>query len=174
MTTRKKQGSPLPVILDLGCGLNKQPGAWGVDSTKVGDQQFNLDDTPWPLPSDHFAVVYALQVFEHLKDRVRTMEELYRICRHGALVYVTVPDGYCTGYVQDPTHKNPWNVGTFLYFCPDQFIAGSERPPYEFDARFRVLFYHTQKEVAHTPWGSVLHADNLTVVLQATKEQANE
>lgn len=158
-------------ILDLGCGNNKQPGAWGIDlEGDQKDQEFDLEFFPWPLAAGHYVVVYALQALEHLDDRVRTMEEIWRVCRHGALVYVTVPDGYCPGYVQDPTHKRPWSLGTFLYFCPDQFMTTGKMPPYEFNARFRVLHYHEQKAVAQTPWGERLHADNLVVVLQALKE----
>jgi SAM-dependent methyltransferase len=138
------------------------------------DQAFDLERFPWPLPDNQFLVVYALQVLEHLEDRVHTLEELYRVCQHGALVYVTVPDGYCPGYVQDPTHKSPWNLGTFLYFCPDQFMESGEMPPYEFDACFRMLHYHQQRDVAQTPWGARLYADSLVVVLQALKEECKQ
>lgn len=158
-------------ILDLGCGLNKQPGACGVDLR--GDQVdviFDLEKFPWPLPDDHFLVVYALQVLEHLADRVRTMEEIWRVCQHGAVVIVSVPDGYCPGYAQDPTHKNPWNIGTFLYFCPGQFISGQDRPVYQILAAFRVLDYHV-RERCKTSWGEQWWDDDLWVHLQVIKKE---
>ncbi|NIV32700.1 MAG: methyltransferase domain-containing protein [Anaerolineae bacterium] len=158
-------------ILDLGCGNNKRPGAWGVDIAECqADQRFSLDETPWPLPDDHFTIVYAIQVLEHLESRTRTMEEIWRVCQHGALVVVSVPDGCCPGYVQDPTHRSPWNIGTFLYFCPEQFIKGSEMPPYEIQAHFRVLDYHV-RERSSTPWGEQWYADDLWALLQAIKEE---
>jgi len=161
-----------PPILDLGCGNDKQPGAWGVDisPTSDADQLSDLEEFPWPLESDRYLVVYALQVLEHLGDRVKTMEEIWRICKHGALVVVSVPDGFCPGYVQDPTHKQPWNIGTFLYFCPDQFITGAELPPYNFEAKFRIMDYHTRAKQA-TPWGEQWYADDLRVILQAIKRE---
>jgi len=159
-------------IVDLGCGLNKQPGAWGIDLCgDQADQKFDLEKFPWPLPDSQFIVVYAFQVLEHLEDRVRTMEEIYRVCRHGAMVYITVPDGFCPGYVQDPTHKSPWNIGTFLYFCPSQFMTGDIMPPYTFKANFEMLYYHTEVKTGTTPWGAKLYADNLTVILQAIKSK---
>lgn len=164
-------GDKLPRVLDIGCGVNKQPGAWGIDIVQdLGDQQFDLNTFPWPVPTGQFLVVYATQTLEHLNDRVRVMEEIWRVCQHGALVFITVPDGVCPGYVQDPTHASPWNVGTFLYFCPEQFIQGSEMPPYHFKAKFHMIFYYLQREPGRTPWGAALFADNLTVVLQAIKE----
>ena len=160
-----------PQIIDLGCGNNKQPGAWGVDLSPTSDADYlmDLEKTPWPLESDRYVLVYALQVLEHLEDRVKVMEEIWRICKHGAVVIISVPDGLCPGYVQDPTHKQPWNIGTFLYFCPGQFIKGAEMPPYDFEARFKVLDYHTREKV-RAPWGEQWYKDDLRVILQAIKE----
>lgn len=159
------------LILDLGCGRRKQPGALGVDRVRSSDtdELFDLSEFPWPLPDDHFLIVYAIQVLEHLPDRVRTMEEIWRICRHGAVVIVSVPDGCCPGFVQDPTHQSPWNIGTFLYFCPDQFIRGQTEPDYDIRARFRVLDYHV-RSAGRTPWGERWFEDDLWVILQAIKE----
>jgi hypothetical protein len=99
------------------------------------------------------------------------MEEIWRVCQHGALVVVSVPNGFCPGYVQDPTHRSPWNIGTFLYFCPGQFISGGDMPPYDIQARFRVLDYHVRERLS-TPWGEQWHADDLWVFLRAIKEGA--
>lgn len=160
-----------PLILDLGCGNDKQPGAWGVDisPTSDADQLMDLDEFPWPLGTDRYLVVYALQVLEHLEDRVETMEEIWRICKNGALVIISVPDGYCAGFVQDPTHVHPWNIGTFLYFCPGQFITGQELPPYQLEAKFRVRDFHV-RERSTTPWGEQWYNDDLWVILQVVKE----
>ena len=162
----------IPLILDLGCGNNKQPGAWGVDisTTADVDQHINLDKIPWALKDNYFFIVYALQVLEHLGNRVKTMEEIWRICRPGALVIISVPDGLCEGYVQDPTHRQPWSIGTFLYFCPGQFLSSQKMPPYNIKASFKVVDYHTRiKQKA--PWGEQWYADDLRVVLRAIKEQ---
>jgi SAM-dependent methyltransferase len=164
------------LILDIGCGHDKQPGAWGVDiaNCKGVDQVFDLEKTPWPLPSDQFAVVYALQVLEHLSGPEAVMMELYRVCMHGALVFVQVPNGFCPGYAQDPTHKKAWNLGGFLYFCPGQWPSEwHER--IEHKTHFKVLHYHTTGQKAgRTPWGDTLFADNLTVILQVIKVDDND
>ena len=164
MTTRT-----MPTILDLGCGNDRQPGAWGIDIVPgLGDQTIDLAQAPWPLPSDHFTVVYACQILEHLVDPVRAMQEIYRICHHGALVVASVPDGCCEGYVQDPTHKRPWNIGTFLYFCPGQWPKGWANIDYGISTRFRVMDYYI-----HHGEPSILgptFRDDLRVYLQVIKE----
>ena len=163
-------GNPkIPLILDLGCGLNKQPGAWGIDlHGDQKDQHHNLDRFPWPLPDNHFLIVYALQVLEHLAKSVQAMEEIWRICQNGAIVIISVPDGLCPGYAQDPTHKSPWNIGTFLYFCPGQFVTEQEMPPYDIKAKFQVLDYHV-REKGKAPWGDQWYEDDLRVILQVVK-----
>lgn len=160
----------MPRIIDIGCGNKKQHGAIGVDisQSSEADQLFDLEEFPWPLDSDYYYIVYAIQVLEHLEDRVATMEEIWRICKDGALVIVSVPDGFCSGFAQDPTHKHPWNIGTFLYFCPGQFIQGSDVPPYEIEAKFEVVDYHVRAKV-RTPWGELWYKDDLWVVLRAVK-----
>lgn len=171
--SRTSGGKPAPrsTILDLGCGSHKHPGAFGVDIR--GDQfdlRHDLDKTPWPLPNDHFVLVFAVQVLEHLADAVKVMEEIWRVCTHGALVVVSVPNGFCDGFVQDPDHKTPWNLGKFLYFCPSQNIGTQEKPPYEFNASFRVMDFHVRKRVKQV-WGEWWYDDDLWIYLQALKEK---
>lgn len=158
-------------ILDIGCGLNKQPGAYGVDSNEHADQDttWDLEQIPWPFEDDSFVLVYALQVLEHLEDRVATMREIYRVSKHGALVVVSVPDGLCAGFAQDPTHKHPWSIGTFLYFCPDQWPRDwDEIPPYAHNVKFRIydFFVHTGES---RPYEGKFYRDDLRVYLQVIK-----
>ena len=165
-------------ILDLGCGVNKQPGAFGVDNSQNSDAdaRFDLDAFPWRLPVDHFLVVYMRQSLEHLAHPIKVMQELYRICQHGAMIFIQVPDGCCPGYVQDPSHKSPWNLGSFLYFVEDkQWPPSWEKRQNDYGTRFRILYYHvTPSAAGRTPWGKELYGDNLTVVMQAIKQPAED
>lgn len=172
------QSGNMPRVLDLGCGTNKQPGAFGVD--KHGgdgiDSVMDLDSFPWRLPSDHFYVVYMRQSLEHLNNPIEAMQELYRICAHGALIFVQVPNGYCPGFAQDPDHKKAWNLGSFVYFCVgEQWPHSWEVKANDYQTRFKILHYHTTGDrPGRTPWGEELYADNLTVVMQAIKEGAKD
>jgi len=160
-------------IVDLGCGRNKQPGALGVDIHRFDgvDRVIDLEKVPWELPSNQFDVVYMLQVLEHLQNPAEVMLELYRICAPGALVFIQVPNGYCDGFAQDPTHKKAWNLGTFIYFAgPEQWPGEWNEKYYDFGTHFRILHYDVAQNPGRMPWGAPIFKDNLTVILQAVKE----
>src|SRR5258705_6054109 len=104
-------------VLNLGCGNKHIAGAVNVDavaSTRP-DVVHDLNQRPWPLPDDRFAEVHAYDVIEHLDDVVKTMEEIHRVCRHGAIVRVTVPHFSSANTFTDPTHRHQFSSRSFHY-----------------------------------------------------------
>src|SRR3954447_21657086 len=80
-------------ILDVGCGLNKYPGAVGIDripGTRA-DVLCDLDRFPYPFADASFASVRAVHVIEHVSDVIRTMEEFHRLLDRGREVYTPTP-----------------------------------------------------------------------------------
>jgi SAM-dependent methyltransferase len=126
-----------PKILDLGCGTRKRPGAIGLDINPLSnaDVIHDLSHFPYPFADDSFDEVYADNVLEHLGDVIRTMEELHRICRNGAMVKIIVPYFRSRWAFIDPTHCRFFTVDSFAYFDPDSQI--SRIYPYS-PARFRL------------------------------------
>lgn len=108
--------SPIPV-LNLGCGRKRVNGAVNLDVTPdTGpDVVHDLNSRPWPFAGDQFAEVLAHDVVEHLVDIIGTLEEIYRICRHGAVVRITVPHYSCSNAFTDPTHRHYF--GRFSFGC---------------------------------------------------------
>ncbi|MGH6611608.1 MAG: hypothetical protein ACRECQ_15285 [Burkholderiaceae bacterium] len=109
-------------ILELGCGFNKTPGAFGVDII-VGSQAdliHDLDVFPYPLESDGWDRVICVDVLEHVEHFVRTIEEIWRIARAGAIVEVRAPFMSSVNYFSDPTHKRAFTSRSFDYFLPDR------------------------------------------------------
>jgi SAM-dependent methyltransferase len=78
-----------------------------------------LDRRPWPFPDDRFEVVHAYDVVEHLDDIVAAMEEIHRVCKHGAVVRIMVPHFSCANAFTDPTHRHYFSVASFNYFTGD-------------------------------------------------------
>jgi SAM-dependent methyltransferase len=113
--------APSPVdtrpILNLGCGNKHIAGAVNVDAVaSTGpDVVHDLNQRPWPWPDDRFAEVHAYDVIEHLDDVVKTMEEIHRVCRHRAVVRVTVPHFSSANAFTDPTHRHQFGSRTFHY-----------------------------------------------------------
>ena len=166
---------PAGRILDLGCGNTKQPGAFGVDIIDGDRDEFaNQNDFPWPLPADHFCLVYAIQVLEHLAKPIKVMEEIWRVCQHGALVLVSVPRAGSDGDFQNPQHASHWNEGTFGYFATDeQYLRwlGSDAEPRFTHARFHILRYWTEHQARTLFWREKTCKDDLWVLLQAIKDK---
>ena len=72
-------------ILDVGCGINKLPGAIGIDrnaSTRA-DVLCDLDRLPYPFRDASFDKLHASHVIEHVSDVIKTMEEFHRLLRPG-------------------------------------------------------------------------------------------
>lgn len=114
----------LKKILDLGCGDRKKHIAdaqvIGIDRVKLAgvDVVHDLDVYPYPFPDDEFDEIICDDALEHLDDVVRTMEELWRIGKPGALVKISAPHFSSDNYYTDPTHKHPFSSRSFNYFDP--------------------------------------------------------
>jgi SAM-dependent methyltransferase len=112
-------------VLNLGCGRKPKSGAVNLDVSPVvgADVVHDLTCRPWPLASDSFREVYAFDVIEHLDDVVGMMEELHRVCRHGARVHITVPHFSSANAFTDPTHRHQFSYFSFDYFGNDHDLS---------------------------------------------------
>ena len=81
------------IRLQLGCGNDPKSGWINHDAVQLPgvDVVHDLNDRPWPWPDNTVDEIWAKDVLEHLPDTLRTMEELYRITKPGASVYIAVP-----------------------------------------------------------------------------------
>ena len=109
------------IRLDLGCGPSKQGEDWiGMDARKLPgvDIVYDIEDTPWPIPTNSTVSVVCSHVLEHIDPKrfLAVMDEMHRICRDGAQIFVSGPYGVGYRFQQDPTHCRPLVEATFLYF----------------------------------------------------------
>jgi SAM-dependent methyltransferase len=133
------------VVLDLGCGSNKRAGAIGLDR-RPGDGVDILCDLERALPlADRIAdEVHAHHILEHVRNLIPLMEEIYRVCRPGAVVHVSGPYYTSRGAFRDPTHVRFLAEDTFQYFeVPTDYGIRTnfviERIEYEVRRPFRYL-----------------------------------
>jgi SAM-dependent methyltransferase len=110
-----------PRILDVGCGINKRPGAIGIDRNPASraDVIVELDRYPYPFRDSAFDALQAVHVIEHVSDVIRTMEEFHRLVRAGGEVYIVTPHYTDFSSFCDPTHR--WHLNSFSlrYFGED-------------------------------------------------------
>lgn len=94
--------------LNLGCGAQRPDGYLNVDKFGEPDQKWDLEVIPWPWPDNSADEVLMSHVLEHLGQQPQTfiaiMQELYRVCKDGALVRVLVPHPRHDSFLIDPTH----------------------------------------------------------------------
>jgi len=130
--------------LNLGCGKDIREGYVNLDIHPLAgiDVVHNLAEIPWPFDDDSFDEVLMISILEHLPNTTAAMEEVWRICRHGALVVVQVPHWNSRTAWHDPTHVRPFTSETFDFFDPETEF-GKNRAYYS-RARFRVeaITYH--------------------------------
>lgn len=114
-----------PRRLNLGCGRDRQDGFLNVDSVASvqPDLEWNLDRFPYPLPSDHFEEILALDVVEHLENLVGFLEECWRILRPGGVIRITTPHFSSANSFRDPTHRRHLSFFSFDYFTADHELV---------------------------------------------------
>ena len=141
--------------LDLGGRLNGQPGYASVN-LKDADLCFDLNES-WPLEDCSVGVVRAFDVFEHLKDPLHTMKELYRVLAPGGYAFIQVPLTDGRGAFQDPTHCSFWNENSFLYYTDRNWAQYIDTP-----VRFQAMrLYTTGKNEQQVCW-TVAHLVKIT------------
>ncbi len=105
--------------VELGGGVNAAEGFTTVD-LKDADIIKDLNKH-WPFKSGSVGVVRAIDVFEHLRDPLHTMKELYRVLAPGGYALIQVPSTDGRGAFQDPTHVSYWNENSFSYYTDGDF-----------------------------------------------------
>ncbi len=130
----KKSG----ILLDIGCGENKQQGFVGMDRRKLPnvDIVHDLERFPYPLPDESCLTIIGSHIVEHIKPwlMIDFMNELWRITKpRGQLVFIH-PYGVNRLFQQDPTHCNPCNEATWQYFDPHYPLWQIYKPkPWQLD-----------------------------------------
>ena len=105
------------LILDIGCGPNKQPGAFGVDRRLLPGVDVVCDfENGLPFRDGSVAHIYSIHSIEHIRDLMPFMAERYRICAPSAKVYVRTPYYMSRNAFVDPTHVRFMTEKTFEYF----------------------------------------------------------
>ncbi len=126
------------VAIDIGCGEYKHPGSVGVDIAALRGVDVQADVT-FSLPFQDSCVdaIYATHVLEHFDNLTQVMDDIWRVCKPGARLYVTVPHATSSFMTwRDPTHRRGLNLSTLSYFDK----ATLSVPHYYSKANFRTVY----------------------------------
>ncbi len=130
------------MIVDLGCGTTKISGAIGIDRVLhpgvniVSDLEYFL-----PLRSNSIDALHASHTLEHINKLIPLMEEIYRVCKPEALVYITVPYFTYEGAFRDLTHIRFFSEETFSYFQdPTPYGIKTDFQIQDISYKYRTIF----------------------------------
>ncbi len=108
--------------INLGCGDDIKAGWVNHDQQHFRpgvDVAHDLEQYPWPWADDSADKVQALDVLEHLTDKMAPVNEIWRICKHGARVELGAPNGLYSDMVyHHPGHRQSYHPGNFEYYVP--------------------------------------------------------
>lgn len=113
--------------LNLGSGGRKLDGYVNVDlqPEETPDVVCNIGRDRWPFDDNSVDEAEASHIMEHLStpELMHFMRELYRVCKHGAEIKITLPHPRHDIYLNDPTHQTPILPATLLMFSRGQLEA---------------------------------------------------
>lgn len=131
--------------LNLGCNDDVREGYRNVDVCEPCDEVADLSK-PWPWLTSSVDEILANDVFEHLPDKVHTMNEAHRVLCNGGLLILAVPCVHLTdgrvnvGAFADPTHKSLWTLDDRYYWGEDWNNPLDERGRFERQYKITALF----------------------------------
>jgi len=140
-----------PVILELGCGKNKKPGAIGIDRIDlpgvdiVADIENGLDF----IPDDSVDEIYAHSCFEHIRNFEKLMSETVRVLKKDGKAFVYVPHFSSPYCYSDPTHIRFFGLYSFYYFTGSKYQLSRKVPDYYFKTKIKIV---SQKLVFDSPF----------------------
>lgn len=114
-----KQETNEIIKLDIGCGKNKQPGFIGIDQFAIDgvDVVCNVREG-LPYSDNSVEEIYCSHFIEHLTalERVRFMNELYRVMKPGAKATLIAPHWCSNRAYGDMTHCWPPVSEMWFYY----------------------------------------------------------
>jgi SAM-dependent methyltransferase len=123
--------------LNLGCSSNHREGFVNVDIVPPADQIANLN-FDWPWQDSSIDYILAIDLIEHLPEKIHTLNELWRVLKPGAIAEIEVPIAGTPCAVADPTHCSLWDRLSFSYFEHGHELHAQYANPYGIKASFVV------------------------------------
>jgi len=105
--------------INLGSGYKHYTDYINVDDDINCNPDFlcNLEKDTLPFDNDTMDRIIAYHVLEHIGEGyIHLLQEIYRICKNGAIIDIRVPHHGHEVFVNDPTHKRPITVEGFRLF----------------------------------------------------------
>lgn len=143
------------ILLDLGCGPNKNQGCTGIDHWPFAGVDIVRDlRRGLPFADSSVEGVMAKHVLEHFdgEDLIFIVDEIWRVCKHSSNIYVEVPGLGSPNCGKDYTHKKKdWDQWSFqMWEKKDGEYVIERGPMYGIRGEYKVEFeFNATTENAH-------------------------
>ena len=106
--------------LDLGGAHNSAPGFTSVDLHDA-DITGDIFDVFGNMEDNSVGVIRAFDFIEHISDKIRLWNEMYRVLADGGMILSMTPSTDGRGAFQDPTHIAYYNQNSFWYLIDENY-----------------------------------------------------
>lgn len=162
--------------LNLGACDDRRPGFINVDRWvppqyrgDSGYYEWDLSVHPWPWPDSSIEEIFARDVFEHLQQKIATMNESYRVLQPGGHLRLIVPTVHGWGAFQDPTHLSFWTPNDLKYYTTGSPERIRFAQAYGITAAFRLVRPAEHYRVSDKIQGGDPNVWYLDALLEAVK-----
>ncbi len=128
------------LCINLGCGLRRKEGYFGVDRIALPtvDIVADLNEPLDELPDGCVEKVFTRHTLEHVHNFLPLMSELHRLVRPNGQIEITVPHFSNPYGYSDPTHVRMFGLYTFFYFADTEDQPRRKVPSFYVPERFIV------------------------------------
>jgi len=109
------------MAIDMGAAHNPAPGYLSLDMHEPADLVGDVFEILESLDDNTVGVIRAVDFLEHIPDKVRIWNEMYRVLAHGGMILSLTPSTDGRGAYQDPTHNAFYNENSFWYFADENY-----------------------------------------------------
>lgn len=140
----------MTIKLNIGAGWSKFDGYLNCDISPASkpDYVFDIEKDIWPFEDNSVEAVIAHHVFEHIGEGYfHMLKELYRVCKHDAIIDIWVPHYAHHNFYHDPTHRRPITpYGLSLFDKQHNYNspAAASKLGLIFDVDFRIMSYEVR------------------------------
>lgn len=133
-----------PVIIELGCGPNKSPGAIGIDMLELPgvDITHNLEEPLSFVPDNCVDELRSSHLLEHVDNLDQLIREIHRILKPKGRHVAVVPHFSNPYYYSDYTHQRFFGLYTFDYFASEETKLKRPVPNFYGTVKFDIVKRH--------------------------------
>lgn len=164
--------------INIGGGLTRFEGFLNLDIDSNSNPDFivNLETDTLPFEDNSVDEVKAHHVLEHIgQGYFHLLQELYRVCKHGAIIDIRVPHPRHEYFLNDPTHVRPITIEGLRMFSKqyNKHLSETQGSTPGLAYRFNVDFQLVDFQLVPDPYYANVISTETTEYLERLSREVN-